>query len=156
MIAINDYRQFIAELTAAAEERSGVDVGKIRLAVTESQLINLLKDQAGIVVAGNIPGAEIGNNGFFLSSGECILYVIEKTPEDRQGTDWEYDEYARMQQLMAAIVRLLTGEDFQEFCDKGEVDFSRPIVVEWEYNIWGGFNGQSVTFRLKDRNGTGL
>ena len=156
MIAINDYRQFIAELTAAAQQRAGVTVDKIRLAVTESQLVSLLKDQAGIVVAGNIPGFEISNNGFFLSTGESILYVLEKTPDDRQGTDWEYGEYARMQQLMGAIVRLLTGEDFQEFCDKGEVDFSRPIVVEWEYNTFGGFNGLSVSFRLKDRNGTGL
>ncbi len=34
MIAINDYRQFICELTAAASRQSGVEVGKIRLAVT--------------------------------------------------------------------------------------------------------------------------
>lgn len=156
MIAINDYRQFIAELTAAAQQRAGVTVDKIRLAVTESQLVSLLKDQAGIVVAGNIPGFEISNNGFFLSTGESILYVLEKTPDDRQGTDWEYGEYARMQQLMGAIVRLLTGEDLQELCDKGETDLSRPIVVEWEYNTFGGFNGLSVSFRLKDRNGTGL
>ena len=52
---------------------------------------------------------------------------------------------------MQHIVRLLVGEDFQEFCDKGEVDFSRPLNVEWEYNQYGGFNGLSVTFRLKDR-----
>lgn len=156
MIAINDYRQFIAELSAKASENSGVTVNKVRLAVTEDQLINLLKDQPGIVVAGNIPGSDIHNNGYFWSDGECLIYVLEKMPEDYQGTEREFEEYARVQSLMAAIVRLLTGEDFDEFCDKGEVDRSRDIIIEWEYNRYGGFNGMSVSFRLKDRRGTGL
>lgn len=156
MIAINDYRQFIAELAAAASQKSGVAYSKIRLAVTETQLINLLKDQQGIVIAGNIPGSEIKNNGYYWSENECLLMVLEKMPEDYQGTDHEYERYGELQQLMAAIVRLLTGEDFQQFCDKGELDTSRPVVIEWEFNTYGGFNGMSVTFRLKDRNGTGL
>jgi hypothetical protein len=156
MIAINDYRQFIAELVAAAAAQCEEEAPRIRLAVTESQLINMLKDMAGIVVAGNIPGADISNNGYYMSDGECIIYVIEKWTADRQGGQWEYDEFARIQRLMAAIVRLLTGEDFQEFCDHGELDTSRPLTIEWEYNEFGGFNGQSISFRLKDRNGTGL
>jgi len=152
MIPIRNYQQFIAELTAKASVLSGVAVEKIRLAVTESQLVTLLKDQPGVIVCGNIPGMELSYpTGFWLSEGECLLMVLERMPDDLQGTQSETDEYARLQQLMQQIVRLLIGEDFQEFCDKGEVDFSRPLTVEWEYNQYGGFNGLSVTFRLKDR-----
>ena len=152
MIPIRNYQQFIAELTAKASVLSGVAVEKIRLAVTESQLVTLLKDQPGVIVCGNIPGMELSyHTGFWLSEGECLLMVLERMPDDLQGTQSETDEYARLQQLMQQIVRLLIGEDFQEFCDKGEVDFSRPLTVEWEYNQYGGFNGLSVTFRLKDR-----
>lgn len=157
MIAINDYRQFIAELIAAAAAKCEEEtVPKIRLAVTETQLINMLKDMSGIVVAGNIPGSDIHNKGYTWSDGECLLMVLEKWSADKQGSDWEYQEFARIQRLMAAIVRLLTGEDFQEFCDKGELDFSRGLTIEWEYNAYGGFNGMSVSFRLKDKNGTNL
>ena len=152
MIPIRDYQQFIAELTAKASQNSGVAVDKIRLAVTESQLAVLLKDQQGVIVCGNIPGMELSHPAsFWLSEGECLLMVLERMPDDRQGTHREYEEYARLQLLMQHIVRLLVGEDFQEFCDKGEVDFSRPLNVEWEYNQYGGFNGLSVTFHLKDR-----
>ena len=152
MIPIKDYQQFIAELTAKASELSGVDVDRIRLAVTESQLITLLKDQQGVVVCGNIPGMDLSYPAsFWLSEGECLLMVLERMPDDLQGTHREFDEYARLQQLMQQIVRLLIGEDFQQFCDRGEVDFSRPLTVEWEYNQYGGFNGLSVTFRLKDK-----
>lgn len=156
MIAINDYRQFVSELAAAASQRSGVGYEKIRLAVTESQLVNLLKDQSGVVIAGNIPGAEISNNGYWMSDGECLLMVLEKMPADYQGTEREAGRYAELQRLMAAMVKLLTGEDFQEFCDKGEVRLERPITIEWEYNAYGGFNGLSVTFVLRDINGIGL
>lgn len=152
MIPIKDYQQFVAELVAKASELCEVRVDKIRLAVSESQLVTLLKDQAGIVVAGNIPGMELSYPAsFWLSEGECLLAVLERMPDDYQGTSRETDEYARLQRLMDQIVRLLIGEDFQEFCDKGEVDFSRPLTVEWEYNQYGGFNGLSVTFKLKDR-----
>lgn len=152
MIPIKDYQQFVAELVAKASELCEVRVDKIRLAVSESQLVTLLKDQAGIVVAGNIPGMELSYPAsFWLSEGECLLAVLERMPDDYQGTQRETDEYARLQRLMNQIVRLLIGEDFQEFCDKGEVDFSRPLTVEWEYNQYGGFNGLSVTFKLKDR-----
>lgn len=153
MIPINDYRQFIAELVNTASTAAGLGtVPAIKLAVTESQLVNLLKDQAGIVVAGNIPGCEISNGvGWLQSHDECLLAVLEKMPRDYQGKEEEFSRYARLQQLMMEIVRLLTNADgFDRFCDKGEMDYSQGLNVEWEYNEYGGFNGLSVTFRLKD------
>jgi hypothetical protein len=153
MIPINDYRQFVSELVNSAKTEAKIDDDiTIRLAVTETQLVNLLKDKAGIVVAGNIPGAEISKSSWFQSEGECLLMVLEKMPEDYQGTESEFESYSKLQQLMIEIVRLLTNYDgFDNFCDKGEVDYSRPLVVEWEYNTYGGFNGLSVTFKLKDK-----
>jgi len=156
MIRINDYRQFFAELVAAASGLAEVEVSKTRLAVTETQLINLLKDQQGVVVAGNIPGFDITYNSYWLSSGECIIYVLEKMPEDYQGTDSEFDRMADLQRLMAAIVQLVSGETMQQFCDQGELDISQGVRVEWEYNTFGGFNGLSASFRLRDKNGTDL
>ena len=153
MIPINDYRQFVSELVNSAKTKAEIDDDfTIRLAVTETQLVNLLKDKAGIVVAGNIPGAEISKRSWFQSEGECLVMVLEKMPEDYQGTESEFESYSKLQQLMIEIVRLLTNYDgFGNFCDKGEVDYSRPLVVEWEYNTYGGFNGLSVTFKLKDK-----
>ncbi len=153
MIPINDYRQFVSELVNSAKTKAEIDDDiTIRLAVTETQLVNLLKDKAGIVVAGNIPGAEISKSSWFQSEGECLLMVLEKMPEDRQGTEAEFENYAKLQQLMIEIVRLLVNySGFGSLCDKGEVDYSRPLVVEWEYNTYGGFNGLSVTFKLKDK-----
>lgn len=154
MIPINDYRQFIAELVNTASTAAGLDsVPAIRLAVTESQLVSVLKDQASIVVAGNIPGCEISNGaGWFQSHNQCLLAVLEKMPRDRQGNEQEFERYALLQQLMKEIVKLLTDIDgFGRFCDKGEIDYSHSLNVEWEYNEYGGFNGLSVVFHIKDK-----
>ena len=153
MIPINDYRQFVAELINYACQAAGIqETPTIRLAVTESQLINLLKDLGGIVIAGNIPGADITKGGWFKSEGECLLMVLEKMPEDYQGTEREFDRYAVLQRLMIEIVKLLVNyEGFDRFCDKAEVDYTRPINIEWEYKEYGGYNGLSITFRLNDK-----
>ena len=154
MIPINDYRQFIIELINYAKQKIELEENHtIRLAVTESQLINLIKDLSGIVIAGNIPGAGITNgNGWFASNGECLLMILEKMPEDKQGTESEFERFGVLQSLMAAIVKeLLNVDGFDRFCDMATVDFTRPINIEWEYNTYGGFNGLSVTFRLRDK-----
>ena len=153
MIPINNYRQFIAELKAVAETMAGVEVSHVRLAVTESQLTNMLKDLSGVVLAGNIPSADYRSNpGYWMSDGECLLMVLEKMPRDEQGLESEYERYARLQRLMMDIVGILQNADgFDRFCDLGTIDQSRGLRVEWEYNEWGGFNGLSLTFRLMDR-----
>lgn len=157
MIAINNYRQFISELVAAASQQSGVSVDHVRLAVTETQLTVLLKDLPGTVVCGNVPGFDIDYpSGYWHSTADCVLYVLEKMPRDRQNTEQEFQAYARLQRLVAHLLRLLTGEDFQQFCDQGELDRSQQLSIEWEYNTLGGFNGLSIGFRLKDGNGTSL
>lgn len=154
MIAIQDYMQFISELTAAAARRADVNSYTVRLAITESQLINLLKDQTGIVVCGSIPGARLSDsgNGYWHSRGECLLMVLEKMPKDKQGTTEEAERLARLQRFMANIAHLLAN-DMETFCDREAVDGSQPMNIEWEYNQYGGFNGLSILFHLADNRG---
>ena len=155
MIPINDYRQFIIELiNYAKNDVSLTESHTIKLAITESQLINLIKDLSGIVIAGNIPGAQINaGNGYVASDGECLLMVLEKMPKDRQGTEAEFERLGTLQDLMVAIIKILLNTDgFDRFCDLANIDFSRPLNVEWEYNSYGGFHGLSITFRLRDKN----
>lgn len=153
MIPISKYQQFIAELVNVAKQRAEItESHTTRLAVTETQLINLLKDQRGIVIAGKIPDAEISKNSYVISRSECLLMVLEKMPEDEQGLQRETDRLARLQRLMDEIVKILMNYDgFDRFCDLGEVDRGREVRVEWEYNTYGGFNGMSVVFWLRDR-----
>lgn len=146
--------QFIAELTHVASEKSSVAIDAVRLSVTESQLINILKDLNGTVVCGSIPGSETNfGNGYRATTAEPLLMVLQKMPRDEQGTSAETERYERLQRFMQAVVDILSDYDyaFDRFCDRADLDSGRPMVVEWEYNVYGGFNGLSLTFRLREK-----
>ena len=80
------------------------------------------------------------------SEAQCILYILEKSPKDRQGSDWEFDRFAVTQHLMSKLCEILLGRDaFTMLCESGQMAVGH-LNVEPEYNIYGGFNGWSVTF----------
>ncbi|MBR6997856.1 MAG: hypothetical protein IKI19_03520 [Prevotella sp.] len=164
MIAVNRYREFMVELAnrvaqayndAHLEEREE-RFQHVVAAMTEGQLITLLSDKAGLVMCGNVPGAELTRNGYVESEAQCLLLILEKSPKDRQGTDWEFQRYQLTQELMSKLCEILMGQDaFALLCESGKMAVDR-LNVEPEYNIYGGFNGWSVTFKLPDGKGTGI
>lgn len=165
MIEINLYRQFMVELAhkvARARNKEyatplkPVEFSAVVAAVEENQLVTLLKDKQGIILCGNIPGSRLVATSPISSEGDCVLFILEKSPKDRQGTDWEFQRYAIMQQLMSKLCEILMGQDaFQMLCQSGAMRVD-TLDVGPEYNIYGGFNGWSVAFKLPDGKGTGL
>lgn len=164
MIEVNLYRQFMVELSTRVAQAFNdefhptpdIAFSKVVGAMNEGQLITLLKDQSGIILCGNVPGAELTKNTFIESEAQCILYILEKSPKDRQGSDWEFDRFAVMQHLMSKLCEILLGQDaFTMLCQSGTMAVDH-LNVEPEYNIYGGFNGWSVTFKLPDGKGVGL
>ena len=62
MIPINDYRQFVSELVNSAKTAAKIDDDiTIRLAVTETQLVNLLKDKGTVVSVTDVIGVQMPN-----------------------------------------------------------------------------------------------
>jgi hypothetical protein len=164
MIEINLYRQFMVELANRVQvarnneypEAEPVQFAAVVAAVEENQLVTLLGDRQGIILCGNIPGARLVAGSPVWSEGTCVLFILEKSPKDRQGTDWEFGRYAVMQQLMSELCKILLGQDaFQMLCQSGTMRVN-SLDVGPEYNIYGGFNGWSVSFKLPDGKGAGL
>lgn len=164
MIEVNLYRQFMAELATKVAKafndefhpQPDISFAKVVPAMNEGQLITLLKDLSGILLCGNVPGAELTKGTYVESEAQCILYILEKSPKDRQGTDWEFDRFAVTQHLMSKLCEILLGRDaFTMLCESGQMAVGH-LNVEPEYNIYGGFNGWSVTFKLPDGKGAAL
>ena len=164
MIEVNLYRQFMAELATKVAKafndefhpQPDISFAKVVPAMNEGQLITLLKDLSGILLCGNVPGAELTKGTYVESEAQCILYILEKSPKDRQGTDWEFDRFAVTQHLMSKLCEILLGRDaFTMLCESGQMAVGH-LNVEPEYNIYGGFNGWSVTFKLPDGKGASL
>lgn len=164
MIAINDYRAMIAQLRnlATAElRRKYPDEFKVEqaidhvvLAIDDAHLVNLLKDKKGIILCGNIPGFELQRYGGMLSTSNCVLFLVEKMSKDHQGSDNEFRRYQHLQLIMTELIRQIDGDYLQQtMCDLG-LQRLADLNIEWEYNIFGGFNGISLGFRLRDDHGT--
>lgn len=133
-----------------------VTFSSVVAAMNEGHFITLLKDRAGIILCGNVPGAELTKKSYVESEAQCILYILEKSPKDRQGTPWEFDRFAVLQHLMSHLCEILLGADaFGMLCQSGKMSVD-SLNVEPEYNIYGGFNGWSVAFKLPDGKGAGL
>lgn len=133
-----------------------VEIASVVAAVEEDHLVTLLKDKKGIILCGNTPGARLISGTPVKSEGMCVLFILEKSPKDRQGTDWEFGRYAIMQQLMSKLCEILLGQDaFAMLCQSGTMAVD-TLDVGPEYNIYGGFNGWSVSFKLPDGKGAAL
>ena len=165
MIEVNLYREFMVELAArtaqafndAHPELPLVRFSEVVAAMEEGQLVTLLKDRSGLVFCGGVPGADLRRSGGVVSSeANCVLFILEKSPKDYQGTDTEFQRYAVMQHLMSALCEILMGEDaYAMLCQSGKMRVEE-LTVEPEYNIYGGFNGWSVGFRLPDGKGASI
>lgn len=165
MIQVNRYREFLVELASTVaqayndehKDEPMVRFSEVVAAMEEGQLVTLLKDRQGIVVCGNVPGSTLTYRGGHVDSeAQCVIFILEKSPKDRQGTDWEFTRYALMQELMSKLCEILLGKDvFDLLCQSGRMRVEE-LTVEPEYNIYGGYNGWSVGFRLPDGKGVGV
>jgi hypothetical protein len=75
-----------------------------------------------------------------------VLFLLEKKSAGNLTAEEELDFYADMQKVGEKIQEILIGENSS--CDYG---FSTPkkIRFEWEYNIFGGWNGISLGFEIE-------
>lgn len=166
MIEVNLYRQFISELAARVNSLyaqwaslnnfPSEKISAVVSAMSEGQLVTLLSDRPGIILCGNVPGADISRASFLQSVAQCILYIVEKSPKDRQGTDDEFLRFAVTQRLMSFLCQILMDTDsLHMLCQSGKMKVD-ALNVEPEYNIYGGFCGWSVSFNLPDAKGPAL
>ena len=59
----------------------------------------------------------------------------------------ELSHYAALQQLMVSLRDYLMSNPF--VCDN-EMQVTTDLNIEWEYDIFGGWNGLSIGFKLRD------
>lgn len=150
MIDIRRFREFLAETRQSINSRHTDDaqIEGIALAVRENHLIKKLKDRRGIQLCAKYPDATVrGHADNFESDNDLVLFLLEKVPSGSQTDDEELMHYATLQRLMLTL-RDLVMESPLLCGDNGWLD--GDMTVEWEYDIYGGWNGLSIGFKLND------
>lgn len=154
MIPIKQYREMIEEIAVninnAADDTDKKKIDGVILAVQEDQLIKKLKDKKGTFLAGNVPGAKITNDGYIESKGKGLLFLIRKIAAGSESDEKEMNTFQDLQDIAREVIKWIM-EPGSYMCDN-YIEKAEQIQVEWEYNIYGGWNGLSISFNLKDTN----
>lgn len=156
MIQIQRYKEWLIETVAAVNAVSdltvsGRAIAGVKIAVNEGHMIKKLRDSEGVWLCANYPDATL--SGDYDSSQEqnkLLLFLVEKVASGQQDDETEILHYAKMQQLMARVKEqlLITGA---KCIDLRADDAMR---TEWEYDIFGGFNGLSLGLNVIDHDRT--
>ncbi len=122
-------------------------IAKVIITVNEAHAIKKLKDSAGVVLVARMYDADTKTDGTTDNYSELnhqLLYVIKKTTASELTEDGELDEFAKYQRITSLIKEYILE---RKVCDSR---MDKPFHTEWEYNVFGGYNGLSISFDLKD------
>lgn len=147
MIDILQYREILAELKEKVNARSEMKIEKVVVAVSDKHLTKKLKDNSGLILCANYPDAELkGQDDDYQEKNHLLLFLLEKVSSGSETDEEELLHYAHIQQVMKLLKEELRNMDF--VC--GEISGANEVSTEWEFDVFGGFNGLSIGLKLTD------
>ena len=137
----------LIELKERVNKVSRTKIDGTVIAVSEKHLVKKLRDCTGLMLCANYPDAvSQGNEDNYRERNSLLLFLIEKVPSGQETDEEELLHYARIQQVMQLLKTKLREMD--SFC--GEVEGAESMTVEWEYDVFGGWNGMRIGLNLVD------
>ena len=146
---IKFYREMLMEWALLINKtRKGEGIRSINMAVLESHLIRKISNQRGVLLCANYPDyKQVSDEDGSWREYSCVLYLVEKVPSGSMKEEEEIDHYEKIDGLMKQLIQKLESRSWS--CSKWKME-AKQLKVEWEFDIFGGFNGQSLSFKLED------
>ncbi|KAA6347944.1 hypothetical protein EZS27_004601 [termite gut metagenome] len=148
MIQIKKFAEILQDVRGKVNEVSVKKITGTTLAVQENGMIKKLSDKNGVYLCGGYPSCETDatDSDNYTAKNFCVLFLLEKKSFGSLTNMEELDFYAEMQAVAEKIQEILMAENCS--CD---YSFATPkkIRMEWEYNIFGGWNGISLGFEIE-------
>jgi hypothetical protein len=164
MIPVNELNEMLIELKAAVNIRlfdTDVDfiapsvnpeIKSIVLSPNEAHLIKTLKDKPGVILAVQLAPSDtdVKNEDNYSEHDNELFYILEKVDPGRMSDKEERNHYAKLQLVMQFVKDYLFERGVNGNVCGGNEKVSKPFHTEWEYQVYGGFNGLSVSFKLEN------
>lgn len=147
MIPISRFREWCIELMNEVNVRE-VLIKHLVMGVDEGHIVKKIKDKQGVCLCVNYPDAVgSGTDDNAIDVQSLYFFVVEKANPGSQTDDGEMLHYGKLQDIMR-LLRSTLRIFAQGNCIGVEIDLNDKI--EWEYQIFGGFNGLSMGVKITD------
>ncbi|MEA4976009.1 MAG: hypothetical protein VB046_09765 [Paludibacter sp.] len=157
MIQITAFKEFFesaivwANAKADTEITGGKTISSLIMAVEENHLIKKIKDKAGIVLAIKYPSSDSqGDEDGYAERNKCLIYCVTKWDPGKVTDAEETNHYSVLQELTRRVKEYLNTSDKGPGICGVENGLYSGFRTEWEYNIFGGYYGLSVSFDLRN------
>lgn len=147
MIPISRFREWCIELMNEVNVRE-VLIKHLVMGVDEGHIVKKIKDKQGVCLCVNYPDAVgSGTDDNAIDVQSLYFFVVEKANPGSQTDDGEMLHYGKLQDIIR-LLRTTLRIFAQGNCIGVEIDLNDKI--EWEYQIFGGFNGLSMGVKITD------
>ena len=149
MIEIRRFKEWLIELKESINRQAeDAQIQGVALAVHEGHMLRKLKDKRGVFLCAKYPDCKTsGDIDSYSGDNDIVLFILEKVPSGQQTDEDELMHYGSLQQLMLTLRDQLMKAPF--VCND-EFRVKSDLTIEWEYDIFGGWNGLSIGFKLQD------
>jgi hypothetical protein len=140
MISIIDYNSICKNWVDEIQE-----LESHHLVAQDNHAVNALKDERGIQLVAVIPSTTAsGSDPSSISDNHSALFFVLSKGWTGQTKVEELDQYEKTQAITLEI-RSKVLESFEEGCGPFWQLSSENIPIDPEYNIFGGWNGWSMS-----------
>lgn len=131
---------------------SGLSIAHIIVAVSDSQIGKKVSGKSGVLLIAKMPSAtsDIRTVDDYSEDNQCLIFVLEKQEPSTTTDQKELEHYAKVQRIMRAVKEWIMNHGLNDGQDNETETLSKPFRTEWENQVYGNFNGLSLSFDLKD------
>lgn len=147
MINILRFREWILELVARINT-DATWIDGVVLAVKEEHMVKKLKDKQGVLLGVNYPDALCNGTEDNATDDQTVyFFLVQKSNPGQLTDDGEIEQYESLQVVMEMLREAVR---VSAHTDCIGVTINEDFRIEWEYQIFGGFNGLSMAFKMTD------
>ena len=148
MLPITRYRELLIEwMNSVNNQTLDRSIDGVAIAVREGHMVRKLRDRQGIWLCSNYPDAQLQHQpDNDTTQSRLLLYVIERVASGQMTDEQEFVHYSQIQYLAELLLQNIL--DSPSFCSC--LTPESPFSIEWEYDVFGGWNGISISIILRD------
>lgn len=155
MISAVRFRSLLLDLQAdvnAELVETGLSIAHVVVSATDNLVVKKVSDKAGVILVAKMPPAtaDIRTIDDYSEDNHCLLFVLEKKDPSSLTDKSEIEHFDKVQRIMRKVKEWIMTHGLHDGSDNETETLSKPFRTEWEYQVYGNFNGLSLGFDLKD------